>query len=202
MAYNPVSACRLPEDDPFFTTRSSSLPDDSRASQPYDPYRYHPSAHGNLQLQPGWGLISPPVAASHFPQSFANQQDWGPVASPSAGGDLPQMSTNQQEPALVDSPPLGGDQPRLPTNQQEVGVVNPPNPGGRISASQQRSVKHLTCWYWANRGCKLPEHVCLYSHYDTGRIADPPVRVQRGRKCSLPSSFISVRVPFFPNATL
>ena len=56
--------------------------------------------------------------------------------------------------------------------------------GERTSTSQPRSVKHLTCWYWATQGCKLPEHLCLYSHFDTGRLAEAPIQKQRGRESS------------------
>lgn len=184
MAYNPVSARRLPAEDPFFGANSSNLPAVSGASQAYGPYSYHPPAYGSPQHQRGWGPISPPTAASYFPQPFANQRNWGLVASPTAGSDLAQMPTNQQESALGKSPIPGRDLAQLPTNQREFSIADSSNPGEQVRVEQQNSVKHLTCWYWANKGCRLPEHVCLYSHYDTGRLADPPVQVQRGRECS------------------
>lgn len=109
------------------------------------------------------GLVSPPIAASQFPQTYDDQPGWGLGASPPRSGGLTQMPTRRRESNLVNSPSL-----------REEGHT-----------SQLNSVKHLTCWYWANKGCKLPEHVCLYSHYDTGRPAEPPVKVQRGRELSL-----------------
>ena len=96
-----------------------------------------------------------------FPQTYADQRNLGLIASPNARGVL-----------------------QAPTNQQRPNLAKSPSPGGEICSSQPKSVKHLTCWYWANKGCRLPDHVCLYSHIDTGRLADPPVQVQRGREFS------------------
>lgn len=179
MAYNPFSARQLPVDDPFFDADTGNLPAKSRASQ-HSPYGIHesghqhsyqemrpefsggylPSVHGDLQHQAGWGLVSPPIAANYFSQPY--RRDWSLVVSPTAGDDLPQT----------------------PTNQQRSNLVNPPTPSGQISDSKPKSVKHLTCWYWANSGCRLPDNGCLYSHFDTGRLADPPLQVQRGRELS------------------
>ena len=227
MAHNPVSASRLPADDPFFDAKPGSLPAKSetshytpnRAASDYDPRTqyvgrpvirhllntnaggprpeahplhsgpfsqtnsrphnlqeslfpfpgsYFPSVHGNPQHQPGSDSAFPPVVASYFPQTYVNRRDRGLLESPSAVGDLTQA----------------------PINQQRSDLVKSPTSGENTSPSQPNSVKHLTCWYWANKGCKLPEHVCLYSHHDTGRNADPPVQVQRGRGSPFPSVYI------------
>ena len=99
-----------------------------------------PSVHGNLQYQPGWGIVSPPITSIPFVQPSTSQK----------------YSNNLNSPASKE----------------------------QISASQPKSVKHLTCWYWANQGCKLPDHLCLYSHFDTGRLAEAPIQLQRGRESS------------------
>ena len=45
------------------------------------------------------------------------------------------------------------------------------------------SVKHLTCWYWLNRGiCKKSDLECAYSHFDTGKYADKPLPLIPGCK--------------------
>lgn len=164
MADNPFSADRLPLDNPF---------GDSGPRDPIAEYAASQSSHGQETRgsgyaegydpqfhhagQPGWGLTSRQMAATYLPQTSANRRDWGLITSPTAGGDRRQTSTNQGS----------------------------PTPLGQVSASQQpNSVKHLTCWYWANKGCRLPDHACLYSHHDTGRIAEPPVQVQPGREFS------------------
>ncbi len=54
---------------------------------------------------------------------------------------------------------------------------NSPTFRQQSNSSQPKLAKHLTCWYWANKGCKLPDHSCLYSHFDTGKLAEPPVQV-------------------------
>lgn len=70
------------------------------------------------------------------------------------------------------------------TSQAHSSIFYSPVSGERISTSQPRSVKHLTCWYWATQGCKLPDHLCLYSHFHTGRLAEAPIQKQRGRESS------------------
>ncbi|KAI4145847.1 MAG: hypothetical protein LQ341_002243, partial [Variospora aurantia] len=47
----------------------------------------------------------------------------------------------------------------------------------------RRKMKHLTCWYWHDKGdCVYPEDRCLYTHSYVGtqRIADAPVQKQPG----------------------
>lgn len=170
MADTPLSAPRLPLDDPFWESRPRDRGQETQGSGYVEGYARNAAGGGG---QPGWGLTSPPIAAGYFPQISANRRDWGFMASPTAGNDGPQTSTNQEE-----SKP-----------------INSPISGAQTSALQQpNSVKHLTCWYWANKGCRLSDHACLYSHHDTGRIAEPPVQVQRGREFSLPLRFTQTRV--------
>ena len=43
------------------------------------------------------------------------------------------------------------------------------------------SMKHLTCFFWWENGhCKYSEDHCLYSHTDTGRVADAPTQIEPG----------------------
>lgn len=45
------------------------------------------------------------------------------------------------------------------------------------------SVKHLTCFWWKVKGdCRFAEDDCLYSHRDTGLLADAPRQVTPGGK--------------------
>ena len=53
-----------------------------------------------------------------------------------------------------------------------------------VSSAPQspRSVKSLTCYFWANHGaCKWSEKDCLYSHHHTGQIANGPQQREYGR---------------------
>ena len=162
MAYNPMSACPLPADDPFFDSKPRDLSAKSEASQELNPAisdNYFSQRLGNAQHQPGGGRVSPLVATGYFPQTYSSQRDW----------------------SLLESP-TGGILPQTPAQQLESNPVNLLDPRVQSSTSQPPSVKHLTCWYWANRGCRLAGNVCLYAHFDTGRLADPPVQVQRGRE--------------------
>lgn len=57
----------------------------------------------------------------------------------------------------------------------------------RASTSESRkerpSVKHLTCWWWNEKGkCKYTVDECLYAHHKTGRVADAPRQVKAGGK--------------------
>lgn len=45
------------------------------------------------------------------------------------------------------------------------------------------SVKHLTCYWWKVKGtCRYDEEHCLYSHHDTGKVADAPRHLVPGEK--------------------
>ena len=118
-----------------------------------------PSAHESLQDQPSWGLVSPPVIPSRFQPMYTDRRNRDYTVS---RHDLLQTTINQRESNVGNSP----------FSRQQPG------------SSQPKSVKHLTCWYWANasKGCKLPDDECFYSHFDTGRLAEPPVKIQRGCK--------------------
>ena len=237
MASNPLSARRLPPDDPFFDSKPSDLSVKSAADN-HDPSTqytggpsqvigkapntskgeprpeadpalytrrlpqtigppggYLPLVQGNSPYQSGWNLVFPPLTAGHFPQVRGNQRVLGLLVSPNTGGNLPQTPTNQLglSPLNASHPriqaPINSPNPRVqsPLNSPNPRVQPPsnsPNPRVQSSAPQPPSVKHLTCWYWANKGCKLADDVCLYAHFDTGRLADPPVKVQRGREFS------------------
>ena len=64
-------------------------------------------------------------------------------------------------------------------------AIQSPIQGAQPTSAQPKSVKHLTCWYWAKGRCRLPDDQCLYSHFNTGNFACAPVQLQPGRKFSL-----------------
>ncbi|KAK7894240.1 hypothetical protein LTR67_005998 [Exophiala xenobiotica] len=49
------------------------------------------------------------------------------------------------------------------------------------SSHSRRSVKHLTCFWWWEKGhCRFSDEECLYSHYDTGHHTSAPRQVIPG----------------------
>ncbi|EGE86125.2 hypothetical protein BDDG_09070 [Blastomyces dermatitidis ATCC 18188] len=49
------------------------------------------------------------------------------------------------------------------------------------SRRDRPSVKHLTCWWWNEKGqCKYSVDECLYAHHKTGKVADAPRQVKPG----------------------
>ena len=106
--------------------------------------------------------------------------------APGCSGDRsPSIHGNLQHQLGLVSPPITSISFSRPsTSPGHSSVLDSPVSGERTSTSQPRSVKHLTCWYWATQGCKLPEHLCLYSHFNTGRLAEAPIQKQRGRESS------------------
>ncbi|KAF6225514.1 hypothetical protein HO133_009514 [Letharia lupina] len=209
MAWNPVSASRLPADDPYCNKGLGNLPVESGASQLDGRYKTHRSGYAKgyarntaaggydpqtqYAKRPGYvtrhflntatgGLgpeAHPALCSGQLPQTPSRTHSSQEMTIASSVGHIPSLPGNPQHQPVL--PTAGGDLAHTPTNQQESNLANSPSPRGQISASQPKSVKHLTCWYWANKGCRLPDHVCLYSHFDTGRLAEPPVQIQRGR---------------------
>jgi hypothetical protein len=54
----------------------------------------------------------------------------------------------------------------LPPTRNTMTTDETVNPDG------QRSVKHLTCYWWMTKGtCKHSAQDCLYAHFDTGKFA-------------------------------
>jgi hypothetical protein len=54
----------------------------------------------------------------------------------------------------------------VPPTRNTMTTDDTTNPDG------QRSVKHLTCYWWLNKGvCKHSAQDCLYAHWDTGKFA-------------------------------
>ena len=142
---------------------------------------YNPAAIGlgpepRSVLYPGW--------ISQRPGCLYHSQEETPGFSvdrfPSVHGN-PQHQLGR---VLVSPPITSPSCLQTSTNQQHSNMIESPASREQISAAQPKSVKHLTCWYWANKGCKLPDHLCLYSHFDTGRLAEAPIQVQRGRESS------------------
>ena len=73
--------------------------------------------------------------------------------------------------------PRSSSRHNLPTSSPEVRgqPSNPTTPSGKPS------VKHLTCWWWFEKGqCRYDEDDCLYAHHDTGMVADAPRQVKPG----------------------
>ncbi|KAH0846083.1 hypothetical protein FOPE_11671 [Fonsecaea pedrosoi] len=56
-----------------------------------------------------------------------------------------------------------------------------PSPGDSQDSHNRRSVKHLTCfWWWEKGSCKYSEDDCLYAHHDTGHYTAAPRQVIPG----------------------
>ncbi|OQU97259.1 hypothetical protein CLAIMM_03215 [Cladophialophora immunda] len=56
-----------------------------------------------------------------------------------------------------------------------------PSPGDSRDSHNRRSVKHLTCFWWWEKGeCKYSEEDCLYAHHDTGHYTAAPRQVVPG----------------------
>ncbi|KAL8980344.1 MAG: hypothetical protein Q9177_005908, partial [Variospora cf. flavescens] len=94
-----------------------------------------------------------------------------------AGGENPMESYTgnvyRQVPDHNVSPGFRFPQKSPPQGESVAGA----SPLGR------RKMKHLTCWYWHDKGdCVYPEDRCLYTHSYVGtqRIADAPVQKQPG----------------------
>ena len=171
MAHNSLSARRTPADDSVFNPAQSVIPPKLNSTMSSSGLEVR-SALDAKQLIHTPGLskgsleMAPGSSCDRSPSVYGNLQHqlgWGLVSPPATSVSFSSPCTSQAYSSVLESP-VSGEQ---------------------ISTSQPRSVKHLTCWYWATQGCKLPEHMCLYSHFNTGRLAEAPVQKQRGRESSI-----------------
>jgi len=85
-----------------------------------------------------------------------------------------QNETDSEADAADDSDAVA---PSTPTVMRPRRTSSAPN---LRPAPPKRSVKHMTCAFWANGHCHKTEAQCLYAHHHTNKIADKPVAVERG----------------------
>ncbi|CAL8581510.1 hypothetical protein XPA_007199 [Xanthoria parietina] len=85
----------------------------------------------------------------------------------------------------VPSPPL---RPPSPTTFEtlfsaDMTRQNLTNNDASAAKSSFPSVKHLTCYFWANYGrCKRGDEECNYAHFHTGRVAGNPMEFRKVKK--------------------
>ncbi len=149
-------------------------------------------------------MISTFVVIQSVMESYTPPQARGPWATssttlqyrPSIWNQLndPMNSSPSNAPRYAPAPAM----PQTPSKGQSWRVVGSPTtsacalPSPRVSPEAAPSVKHLTCYFWKAHGkCKHSDEDCLYAHYYTGQIADPPVQVEPGRQ-SVPYSVFDI----------
>ncbi|KAK2766067.1 hypothetical protein FQN54_007582 [Arachnomyces sp. PD_36] len=74
-------------------------------------------------------------------------------------------------------------QHQLPRGSSKQNMAPSPESRSQSSSdnSNKPSVKHLTCWWWYEKGqCRYRESDCLYAHHDTGLVADAPRQIKPG----------------------
>jgi hypothetical protein len=61
------------------------------------------------------------------------------------------------------------------SNPQSMSTSSSSHGGTTILPASKRSVKHLTCFWWKQKGrCRFSDEECLYAHHDTGIYTEPP----------------------------
>ncbi|KAL9626747.1 MAG: hypothetical protein Q9204_007069 [Flavoplaca sp. TL-2023a] len=172
-AYPPLSYERQPISVPF---------------QPSQPALYYNNIEGTSRLE------NQQPEPHHFhsrSDPLLNQGTYGaerPSTPPMdfAGRSNPYQSV--PEPLNLRTPPtqqpaVSLDQPPTPTSdplQYAQGLS--PNQGNAFKSPRVRTMKHLTCWYWARLGnCRNGDR-CYYSHTFEGTdgVADKPVHKEPG----------------------
>ena len=212
MVHNSLSARRIPADDPSLNPAQSNLhhPPETLggiygsdnvnnfslrvAGEGYSAQQQSTGRHGpmiptNLNSTiSGSGLEAhSALDARQLPDTPGCPKDSQEIPPGSSCDRSPSIHGNVQHQlgwGLLSPPVTSTSFLRPSTSQSHSNLLDSPVSGEQTSTSQPRSVKHLTCWYWATQGCKLPENLCLYSHFDTGRLAEAPVQKQRGRESS------------------
>ena len=196
MAHDSLSAHPLPADDPFFNANPNQ-PVQPRASPLYGSYEtsheIHEPRHGeDFSFNPAASGFQPEAHSAFYPEVYSpyNSQEMTSTfpgsGFPSVLGNLQDRPGGSFEPSLAEGTYFS----RPFTNQTESMLPS----RGPIDVSQPNSVKHLTCWYWANGSCRLSENMCLYSHYDTGRVAEPPIQRHPGRESTFHQTFFTPKL--------
>ncbi|KIX95014.1 uncharacterized protein Z520_09324 [Fonsecaea multimorphosa CBS 102226] len=146
---------------------------------------------------------SSPLVHSPLQQSFPAYQDPAKSAPNSPGSTIMQQTPSRQSrPAEQDVRPRGesrsssvptvvrtqqfseaeGEGSSRRSMQSRAGPSSrATSPGDSRDSHNRRSVKHLTCFWWWEKGeCKYSEEDCLYAHHDTGHYTAAPRQVVPG----------------------
>ncbi|RMZ91432.1 hypothetical protein DV736_g1323, partial [Chaetothyriales sp. CBS 134916] len=100
------------------------------------------------------------------------------------GSPLPETPTRASRPTgLVTSLHSGSRSSSVPSGldvpKQHSRETSPA--AAESSGKKKSSVKHLTCFWWKERGkCRHSAEECLYAHHDTGRYTDAPRQIIPG----------------------
>jgi hypothetical protein len=154
-------------------------------SSPWTPYtadRLHPfTPIHNSGINPtGIFSNSPGNSEPESPRSVS-------FVSNTPGQNQSQMADRSLTPtpaSVTKKQPRPSSLPATPRSRK----LSPRPRSGTPHPHGKPSVKHLTCFWWKEKGdCRFSEEDCLYAHHDTGLYADPPRQVTPGGK-TLPQS--------------
>ncbi|KAK6368151.1 hypothetical protein LTS17_009892 [Exophiala oligosperma] len=123
----------------------------------------------------------PPMTESPARRSRTNEPE-GRKRGESRSSSVPIVVRNPQGQEHLEENVRG--QPRTQPHTRASSPSKGSNDDGRLKADSfhtRRSVKHLTCFWWWEKGhCRFSDEDCLYSHYDTGHHTSAPRQVIPG----------------------
>ncbi|KIW89681.1 uncharacterized protein Z519_09837 [Cladophialophora bantiana CBS 173.52] len=163
----------------------------SRAPSPSFPrHSSSPLVHSPLQ-QSFPAYSDPSKSGPNSPGSPGVQQTPSRRSRPSGQGARPRgESRSSSVPVITRTQPqelgTGGEGPSRRSmkfrSRPSSRATSPlPSPGEVLDCQNRRSVKHLTCFWWWEKGeCKYSEEDCLYAHHDTGHYTAAPRQVVPG----------------------
>ncbi|KAL8964540.1 MAG: hypothetical protein Q9183_004382 [Haloplaca sp. 2 TL-2023] len=139
----------------------------------------------SYQPEAGQGKLGAPFKASTSSTSVSSR----PVSAPT-----PNVSSTISVPSLVAFSPsiaAASDRPSVPSASTTespalptAGTTSNPTAPIETAAAPEKafpSVKHLTCYFYANFGrCKRSDAECNYAHFYTGKVADNPMKRKKG----------------------
>ncbi|KAL8674075.1 MAG: hypothetical protein Q9168_001510 [Polycauliona sp. 1 TL-2023] len=96
---------------------------------------------------------------------------------------VPQVPLPPQAPLQPPAATTTANMPvETPVSTEATTAITSTNDAGPAKPSFP-SVKHLTCYFWANSGrCKRGDQECNYSHFYTGRVAGNPMEFRKVKR--------------------
>ncbi|KAL8695700.1 MAG: hypothetical protein Q9224_003227 [Gallowayella concinna] len=156
--------------------------------------RYAHYDTGIVANNPSQSFVSePPQRVAVFPKasSTAASAAKPPTAMPETTAFPVPLSTSIAVPSPPPLPRPTTTTTSIPTTTK-IDTTNPsapepaPGPAPAVSAATGPpfpSVKHLTCYFWANSGrCKRSDEKCNYAHFHTGKVAVNPIELRKVRR--------------------
>ncbi|KAI4261850.1 MAG: hypothetical protein L6R42_002960 [Xanthoria sp. 1 TBL-2021] len=182
--HQPMPAHFQPSEAPHYYNNSEVVPYLEGQQVSTNAYYSHPDPFVARSNRGNYRPSTPPIdlAGPSNPRQF-----------------VPQFSNVTSPP--IQQPTLHIEQPQTPTSGRlHHAQGSDPIEGNKLNSPRVKTMKHLTCYYWADKGnCRNGDN-CFYAHtWNSEGVAGKPIRKEPGSTSTIaPSTSLSLILTIMP----